>query len=115
MSLLRASRSAHMRAQYPSERQSPPRSPANRSRLCGLPIEIDPAAMIAWDTVRDERVVVEGVAGGALVEALQGAELWVVGSCGRGGSRGLLLGSVSQQCAHHASRPVVIVPHGRET
>jgi nucleotide-binding universal stress UspA family protein len=36
----------------------------------------------------------------------------VVGSRGLGGFRGLMLGSVGQQCAHHASCPVVIVPHG---
>jgi nucleotide-binding universal stress UspA family protein len=60
--------------------------------------------------VEVERVVVEGPAGGALVEASRGAELLVVGSRGRGGFKGLLLGSVSQQCAHHAECPVVIVP-----
>jgi nucleotide-binding universal stress UspA family protein len=35
----------------------------------------------------------------------------VVGSRGLGGFRGLMLGSVGQQCAHHANCPVVIVPH----
>lgn len=49
----------------------------------------------------------------ALIHASEGAELLVVGSRGRGGFKGLLLGSVSQQCAHHALCPIVIVPHGR--
>jgi nucleotide-binding universal stress UspA family protein len=57
-----------------------------------------------------ERVLVEGAAAKALIEAAQGAELLVVGSRGRGGFTGLLLGSVSQQCAHHAPCPIVIVP-----
>ena len=56
-----------------------------------------------------ERAIVEGGPAPALLEAAEGADLLVVGSRGRGGFTGLLLGSVSQQCAHHAPCPVVIV------
>ena len=56
-----------------------------------------------------ERRVDQGSAGAVLVEESQGADLLVVGSRGHGGFAQLLLGSVSQQCAQHASCPVVIV------
>jgi nucleotide-binding universal stress UspA family protein len=46
----------------------------------------------------------------ALLDASRDAALLVVGRRGLGGLRGLLLGSVSQQCAEHASCPVVIIP-----
>ena len=61
-----------------------------------------------------EHRVVEGTAAAALVEESRGADLLVVGSRGLGGFRGLLLGSVGQQVAHHAACPVVIVPHRRQ-
>jgi nucleotide-binding universal stress UspA family protein len=55
-------------------------------------------------------VAVQGEqASAALVDAAKDADLLVVGSRGAGGFSGLLLGSVSQQCTHHAPCPIVIV------
>jgi nucleotide-binding universal stress UspA family protein len=61
-----------------------------------------------------ERRVTQGAAAAVLVEASRDAELLVVGTRGRGGFKGLLLGSVSQQCVSHSSCPVVTVPAPHE-
>ncbi|HXT43563.1 MAG TPA: universal stress protein [Pseudonocardiaceae bacterium] len=63
--------------------------------------------------VEIERVVRMGQPAQVFVEQARDAALLVVGSRGHGGFAGLLLGSVSHQCALHASCPVVIVrqPH----
>jgi nucleotide-binding universal stress UspA family protein len=57
-----------------------------------------------------EREVKEGKATQVILEAARDADLVVVGSRGRDGFAGLLLGSVSSQVAHHAHCPVTVVP-----
>ena len=72
----------------------------------GLQEVRDEAGMIPVETI-----VEEGQATEVLLRAAATADLLVVGSRGMGGFRELLLGSVSQQLAHHAACPVVIVRH----
>jgi nucleotide-binding universal stress UspA family protein len=59
--------------------------------------------------VRVEREVLRGHSAQVLVDAAADADLLVVGSRGHGSFYGALLGSVSQRCAVHAKRPLVIV------
>jgi nucleotide-binding universal stress UspA family protein len=56
------------------------------------------------------RVTACGSAALTLIGLAQGADLLVVGSRGLGSFASLVLGSVSQQCAHDAPCPVMIVP-----
>ena len=58
-----------------------------------------------------ELLPVQEPAAPALLGRAKDADLLVVGSRGRGGFTGLLLGSTSQQCVHHSTSAVVVVPN----
>jgi nucleotide-binding universal stress UspA family protein len=97
--------------------------PATAYGYAGLlvdPQDLDAAAKQLLDTTVDEvvdgaagveieRKAVQGIAAQTLVDEADDADLLVVGSRGHGGFAGLLLGSVSQQCAQHGPCPVVVV------
>ena len=74
-------------------------------------------ALMSKNAGTHERLItselVHGRATDVLLTRAAYADLLVVGNRGRGGFKGLLLGSVSQHCAAHAPVPVVVVRRDR--
>ncbi|MDP4335120.1 universal stress protein [Curtobacterium sp. A7_M15] len=69
---------------------------------------LDAAEDLIDDDVEVTSELVEGRPAGVLLDASRDAALLVLGNRGLGGFRGLLVGSVTQECAQHASCPVVV-------
>ena len=80
--------------------------PADADAALAAAIEAAVGAEVAGDV---ERRVVCDLAPKSLLTVAGGADLLVVGARGVGGFRGLLLGSVSQQCLHHTTGPLAII------
>ncbi|MDX2968431.1 universal stress protein [Kribbella solani] len=68
-----------------------------------------------YPAVQVRAAVLAGRAGAEMINLSATASTVVVGSRGRGGVRGLLLGSVSQSLLHHANSPVVIAGRHKES
>jgi nucleotide-binding universal stress UspA family protein len=83
------------------------------ARVCqkGFELTITEAAE-KQPEVAVQRSVVPGDARGAILAACRDAQLVVVGSRGRGGIKGMALGTVSQAVLHHAPCPVAVVHPG---
>jgi len=61
--------------------------------------------------IQVDRKVVYGHPAQALIDESRRADLLVVGSKGHGGFTGMMLGSVSTHCVHHAACPVTVVKY----
>jgi nucleotide-binding universal stress UspA family protein len=76
----------------------------------GAALDVYLTRALGAEVARDvTRVVASDLPAPALLQAAEGAALLVVGARGLGGFRGLLLGSVSQQCLQRATCPVAVV------
>jgi len=93
------------------ERFNPEYSAADAEAALGRLIE---DALPAEQTSAVRRHAVCDLPARALLDSAANADMLVVGARGLGGFTGLLLGSVSQHCVHHARTPTVIVRNGRD-
>ena len=78
-------------------------------------IQVQLKAGVAWlqshyPGLTIETRLLDGSPVDVLVEASRHVELVVVGTRGRGGFTGMLLGSTSDGVLHHAKSPVMVVP-----
>ena len=89
-------------------------TPMDRDALfADIKVQLD--AGVAWlrshfPALQVETQLVDGSPVDILVEASRHVELVVVGTRGRGGFAGMLLGSTSDGVLHHAKGPVMVVP-----
>ena len=74
----------------------------------GLDVVVD-RALVDHPGTTVQRRVLDGTGAELLTEFSAATDLVVVGSRGRGGFAGLLLGSTSQAVLHHARCPVMVV------
>ncbi len=74
----------------------------------GLDVAVD-RALVKHPGVVVRRHVLDGTGAALLTEFSTAVDLLVVGSRGRGGFTGLLLGSTSQAVLHHSACPVMVV------
>ncbi|MCY7286738.1 MAG: universal stress protein [Cryobacterium sp.] len=75
--------------------------------------DTDAAVRAFPKVIVDYRVVHSGEPAVSLIEVAREARMLVIGSRGLGGLVGLMLGSVSDRCAGHASCPVLVTRQQR--